>query len=540
MTTPPPYSIDIAFGRIDSKGHTTVAITLPDGEKRSDSVTLGSSRSRDRFVAEVCRDQNEDSRNQIRRKLEEEGHAHALQSGSSAPETSTRDTREVAKTKLNEMSDEVKKAAQAMLLDPTLIDRIVNDIAELGVAGERELSATIYLVGTSRLLVRPCSARVHGPTASGKSYQIERVAELFPPECVIDAKQITPQALFYMEPGSLVHKFIVAGERSRLENDESAEATRALREMMSSGKLSKLVTIKDGGAMKSAQIEQDGPIAFIESTSLSRVFDEDANRCISLHTDERSAQTKRILRATAVGYMGGRSQVTINEIVQRHHAAQRMLEQLEVRIPFAEQLASLLSSERVEARRAIGHLLSMICSIALLHQFQRKRDAQGAVIATCADYQIARRLLDGPMAILLGNCVSPAAVRFLERLRTRVGDDTFATTNAYKSESVTDRAVRGWLIELEAVGCVEQTQPHRGSRPAQWRLLPDTGQPDTMADLPTLAQVFPNLSSLTSDNTQALVKPAPAPEVAGISGNVPTRAGSDPENTPTSDESDCP
>jgi len=35
-------------------------------------------------------------------------------------------------------------------------------------------------------------------------------------------------------PGSLVHRFIVAGERSRLENDASAESRRALREMISS------------------------------------------------------------------------------------------------------------------------------------------------------------------------------------------------------------------------------------------------------------------------------------------------------------------
>ena len=41
---------------------------------------------------------------------------------------------------------------------------------------------------------------------------------------------MTPQALFHMKPGSLAHRFVVAGERSQLENDERADATRALRE----------------------------------------------------------------------------------------------------------------------------------------------------------------------------------------------------------------------------------------------------------------------------------------------------------------------
>jgi hypothetical protein len=37
----------------------------------------------------------------------------------------------------------------------------------------------------------------------------------------------------------LQHRFIVAGERSRLQNDETAEATRALRELLSAGRLVK-------------------------------------------------------------------------------------------------------------------------------------------------------------------------------------------------------------------------------------------------------------------------------------------------------------
>src|SRR5262249_16728051 len=83
-----------------------------------------------------------------------------------------------------------------------------------------------YLAGVSRLLERPLAVIVQGPSSSGKSYVIAKVAELFPPEAVVLAHQMTPQALFHMEPGSLEHRFVVAGERSRLENDDSAEATR--------------------------------------------------------------------------------------------------------------------------------------------------------------------------------------------------------------------------------------------------------------------------------------------------------------------------
>src|SRR5262249_21335110 len=147
-------------------------------------------------------------------------------------------------------------------------------------AGERDLTGILYLIATSRLLDRPLAGRVKGPTSSGKSFIIETTAALLPPEAVIRATQMTPQALFHMPPGSLKHMFIVAGERSRVEDDERAEATRALREMRSSGRLSKLMTVNGGGGFEATLIEQEGPIAFVESTTLQRVFDEDENRCL--------------------------------------------------------------------------------------------------------------------------------------------------------------------------------------------------------------------------------------------------------------------
>jgi hypothetical protein len=170
---------------------------------------------------------------------------------------------------LAQMSDVVRAEARVMLEDPSLIKRIIDDIAALGVAGERQLTATIYMIGTSRLLDSPLAAIVKGPTASGKSYLIRKTASLFPPEAVLMATQQTPQSLFYLPPGSLSHCFIVAGERSRIENDDTAEATRALREMLSEGRLSKLIPVKEGGRMETKLIQQDGPVGFVESTSQS-------------------------------------------------------------------------------------------------------------------------------------------------------------------------------------------------------------------------------------------------------------------------------
>ena len=48
--------------------------------------------------------------------------------------------------------------------------------------------------------------------------------------------------------------------------------------MLSGARLSKLMPVKQaGGEIVTVTLEQEGPIAFVESTTLANVFEEDAN-----------------------------------------------------------------------------------------------------------------------------------------------------------------------------------------------------------------------------------------------------------------------
>lgn len=343
------------------------------------------------------------------------------------------------------MPESIRAEARAMLESPAILKRVVDDIGTLGVAGEKELAATVYLVGVSRLLPRPLAAIVQGPTSSGKSLVIQKVASLFPPEVVVPATQMTPQALFHMKPGSLKHRFIVAGERSRKQNDDTAEATRALREMISSGRLDKLMPMKVGGEIQTVTIHLEGPIAYVESTTLAKIFDEDANRCVLLTTDERQEQTRRIIDKLAEGYQGETTQAAVEHVVDRHHALQRTLQQHLVVVPYAGRLGELLASDRVEARRAFPHLISMVQASALLHQRQRQIDGNGRLLAEADDYQLARYLLLKPLGRLLGGRLSDPALRFYGRLQGWFGpQEVFTTRQAARAETASKSAVYGW------------------------------------------------------------------------------------------------
>jgi hypothetical protein len=374
--------------------------------------------------------------------------------------------------RLQAMPEDVRAEAEQLLRSPNLMKTIVDNIAALGVAGERELSATVYLIGSSRKLESPLAGRVKGPTASGISYVIDHVARLMPPESVLLATQITPQALFHMPPNSLRHKFIVAGERSRKDDDEVAEATRAIREMISSGRLSKLMPVKFGNELQTVLIEQEGPIAFVESTTMNKIFAEDENRCIALFTDERDQQTRRVM--TSLGNRYARVDIEINTTTSRvvlvNHALQRMLARKEVLVPFAPKLAQLLPDHHVEIRRAFPHLISLIQTLALLHQYQRAEDSAGRVIATADDYQLARHLLREPMRRLMGGGISDPARRFYQRLRGWFSFMPFSTTDARLKEKASRASVYDWLHELNAAGALQLVEGGKGPQPAKWQV----------------------------------------------------------------------
>jgi hypothetical protein len=342
----------------------------------------------------------------------------------------------------------------------------------MGVAGERELALALYLVGVSRKLARPLSARVRGPSTSGKSHVIECVARLMPPEAVIAATQLTQNALFHMAKGALRHKFIVAGERSRKQDDDVAEMTRALRELQSAGRVSKLMPMKmPDGRIETVRLDVDGPIAFVESTTLGEVFAEDENRAVPLYTDETPEQTGRILQAIAERYEGRLVTYDTAHIRQVHHTAQRLLARLEVVVPFAGRLVAKLPKTRVETRRILGLILATLNASALLHQFQRRLDPAGRLIAEATDYRVTELVLSASMRGLLCDALCDGARRFADRLREWFPGQQFTAPEAMKKETVSPRSVYGWLRELKRHGIVVEEERASGSKAAKLTVM---------------------------------------------------------------------
>ncbi|MBA4191980.1 MAG: hypothetical protein C0467_28710 [Planctomycetaceae bacterium] len=384
---------------------------------------------------------------------------------------------------LAKMPEDIRAEAVATLESPDLVKTVLADLEKAGVVGESRTALTLYMVGTSAQLKRPLAAIVRGSSSSGKSYVVGVVSSMFPGEIVLQATSLTTNALYYFPPDFLRHRWVVCGERSRVEDDDKAETTRALREMIESGRLSKAVPRKNAeGKIVTELVEREGPIGFVETTTLGAIFDEDANRCLLLATDESKAQTQAINKATATCAAGIMAEHSRRRDV--HFAIQRMIPRVDVVIPFAEQVAALYPCEQVDARRSFRHLLNLVRASALLHFRQRDRDDEGRIVATFADYALAERLGRGPLADASSG-VSDGARQYLTALRDKFSVVSFSTSEA-QTVGVGSRPTRyRRLLELHSAGALEQTEPQKGRVPAQWRL--------TEVDVESGATVLPTV-----------------------------------------------
>jgi len=373
-------------------------------------------------------------------------------------------------TEQRDEKEQLPEDALRVLKSENLCEQISTDIASIGLTGETDLALTLYIVMTSRLLDKPLSAIVQGASSSGKSYAIETVAKLMPPDEVVQAHDFTEQALYYLPPGSLKHKAVICGERLHRRQGRDGQArdnSKAFREMVGSGVLRKAVTVKGANAkFVTERITQEGPIAYLESTTATIIHDEDATRLLPLATDESTKQTELIvarMKQDAKGQAPARPKR--DAIIKRHHAVQKQLKPINVRIPFID--AVRLPTNNVSTRRTFGHVRSMIEAVALLrlHQKATKCDivtGQEFIEADARDYEIVYRLV-APILPRVYSEVNQKSEQLLELLAEKSGDELFTRKDCQRWAGVSEVMVRRRLKPLVEAGAVVQktfTKPY--------------------------------------------------------------------------------
>jgi len=270
--------------------------------------------------------------------------------------------------KVIELEGEKKNAALGLLKDKNLLKRILNDFNECGVVGEETNKLVGYLAGVSRKLSKPLAIMVQSSSAAGKSSLMDAVLNFMPEEERVQYSAMTGQSLFYMGETNLKNKILAIAEE-----EGASTASYALKLLQSEGEITIASTGKNAvtGNMETQTYHVEGPVMLFLTTTAIDIDEELMNRCLVLSVNESGLQTEAIqtLQRASQTLDGLHQSEQRNKIIEVHRNAQRLLKPLKVVNPYAEHLT--FRSDKTRTRRDHVKYLTLIQSIALLHQYQR-------------------------------------------------------------------------------------------------------------------------------------------------------------------------
>ena len=362
-----------------------------------------------------------------------------------------------------ELTAAEKKAALKLLRDPNLIQRIIDDYDACGLAGEETNKLVCYLACISRRLKAPLAVLIQSGSAAGKTTLMDAALSFVPSEDQIRYSAMTGQSLYYMGSTNLKHKILAISEEEGV-----TQASYALKLLQSDGKLTIAAVGKNNsnGRQSTDTYEVEGPVMMFLTTTSEHPDPELQNRCITIRVNESSDQTAEIHNRQRINYLRSKARRNPSEIKALHQNAQRLIEPLPVVMPWADRLT--FRHDQTRMRRDNAKYLSLIASITLLHQHQRKQvklaTGETAVESTIEDVELANRLVSETMGHSLDNLL-PQTRQLLVLIDNLVNQQSKQNMVARNLVRFTQRQLResfGWgdsqlrkhlrrLLELEYV-----------------------------------------------------------------------------------------
>lgn len=320
-----------------------------------------------------------------------------------------------------------------------------------GAVGEERNAKIIYLGLTSRVLDRPVSIAVKGPSSGGKSFTVQTVLNFFPDSAYHALTAMSDRNLAYTDL-ELRHRFLILYEAAGLTGEMGSYL---LRSLLSEGRIAYSVTEQTPQGFRPRHIVKEGPTGLIVTTTRVRLHPENETRLLSLTVADTQAQTRAVLLNLA-------SRATVKPDMKPWLDLQDWLSAGEhrVNIPYAEPLAHLIPPIAVRLRRDFACLLNLIRAHAILHRATRGRDAEGQILATLADYHAVRSLLCEPFSEGAGTSISTEVRETVEAVRELGGTERSAVTyqqlmkrllldKSSVSRRVADAISAGYLMNLE-------------------------------------------------------------------------------------------
>lgn len=309
------------------------------------------------------------------------------------------------------LTPEAKKAAMEFLKSEGLIQKLDSYLEQTGVIGEEKTRMLLFVVATTLMSENPLHAIVQASSGSGKSHLVNAILACVPESMRIDVTRITSKSLYHYQGDDLVNKLFVIQDFDGL--DESA--LFAFRELQSAGYISNSTTGKNEMGNHDAFIKKvKANFASLVATTQQDIYYDNQSRSIVVGIDESNEQTDRILEYTNKSYAGlidKKSQDQAKVFIQN---CIKLLKPMDVINPYAPQIHL---PQKSKMKRRLNHQFqTFILQVTRLHQYQREVNADGKLITTIEDIELAIDLFFDAIILKIDELTS-ATRQFFEELK---------------------------------------------------------------------------------------------------------------------------
>lgn len=295
-----------------------------------------------------------------------------------------------------------------------LIKRLNDLVGQAGVVGEETNRIFLFGIASSFKMPETLHALIQGSSGSGKTHLLAKVSNFIPKEGKKNFTRVTEGSLYNYGLYDLSHQLICIEDLDGMKE----EAQLAFRELQSKGVIISSTSSKDeNGNVNAYERIVYGPIASMACTTKGEIYEDNMSRCFLIAVDESHEQTLRIIQyqnKKSAGQIDEKREAQITEFLQ--HCI-RILKPYPVINPYADKVN--LPEEAHKIRRLNGLYQAFVKQITLLHQYQRKQDAQGRLISEKEDLQTAAEIMFESIVLKVDE-LDGSLRQFYERLKQYV------------------------------------------------------------------------------------------------------------------------
>lgn len=363
-----------------------------------------------------------------------------------------------------ELTPRASEKAVEFLSKPNLLKNIDALLEQSGIIGEQENRMMLFVIASGYKMPYLLHALVQGTSGEGKSHLLNSIAQCIPQEDVMNTTRITKKSLYHYQDKELTNKLILIQDFDGLDE----EAQFAFREMQSAKFLTSSTVSKDQFGNVRGKLKQvNAHFASLTATTQAEVYYDNMSRSVVIGVDESLEQTLSIVQQQnkkIAGLIDTEKEQQAKELLRN---AMRVLKSYVVINPYADKI--MLPLEAKMLRRLNSQFQNFVSQITILHQFQRKTDSKGRLIATKEDIQKAVDIFFSAIMIKVDE-LDGSTRQFFEKMKQYIRKQPKGTTHRFTAREIrqeinisksTNFKYFNSLLELEYIQAVEGS-PNRG------------------------------------------------------------------------------